>query len=873
MSTPTRSHAVFALLCAISIFVPARSSAQVDISLLEMYRDEIARLVDSPGASGSVAAGRINPAAWAIQGHGGVYFGYEDRQDVLDRGEWIGVGSLRYLGFGVRQVAQDNVLLADSTLYNARKTEYTIGLSLGDRGDAFGVSYTWDRGDRNLLGDSRRLGLGNVTRWSWGSVGTNTVIDFDLEQSLDQVDLALRPFGPRLTFFGDFMGWYQNDSDWFSFDWDEKIFGYGVEVQPIAGAKVGFRADDRGFLGFRVNVGFDTFRPSVRYRTDNDGDHLASTYAFEFAPGPSVLEPFVDGRYPEIELRGPVAYRNYGWFDDRTRFVDLLARFDRIAEDPTVDGVVVRMSGLQVDLATAWELRAQIAGVRAHGKKILVYADRLDMTGMMLASVADEIWLDPLGGIDMTGLNFGRSYYADMLEKAGIGFDEWRFLKYKSAAESFSRTGFSEGAEEQLTAVLESYWTSLLTPISNARGLSLEELERIVNEKGQLLPKEAQELGLVDNLGGIHDLRDDKESAVRRPGVDDDVALLGATFGDRQWRDEEWGRAPKIAIAYAIGPCAMDSGIRGRELSQWIRTMREDDEVAAIILRADSPGGDPLPSDLVAREIRETRGVKPILVSQGRVAGSGGYWISMDGDEILASPFTITGSIGVIGAHVYDDGLAERLGIDYDHVQRGTGADLYGGPSLPLVGLSIPHRALTDAEKARVRELILDLYDDFVAAVAEGRDMTREEVEAVAQGRIWTGVDAQEIDLVDEIAGLWTGIVMAKQEAGLDAKDRIELVEGPDLGLFPPGLFRPSLLGMRLAAAVRGETFTAPVPEEWRPWNTSLPAPLATVISPTQWDALSTSAQTYLLHLLYSPTRPSTMMEPFEVDLDGPAMR
>ena len=872
-----RFRPALVVLVALVVLAPAEAPAQTEFDLLNLYRDEISRLVDAPGASRSVAAGRINPAAWAVQGRGGVYFGWEDFENDTSVDDWIGVASLRYLGFAVRHRSVDDVPLTGGQLYDASKTEYTLGLSLGDKSTSVGTSLTWDRGDRNLLGDSRRWVNGAIYRSSWGSLGINTVYDFDLSQSLDQVDLGLRPFGPRVTFFADFLGWYDQSGSWLSFDYDETLVGYGVEVQPIAGLKVGFRADDEGFMGFRVNLGFDTFRPSARYRIDDDGDHVATTYAVEFAPGPDLRDAWPgggpgEGIYPEISLKGPVTYRHYGWFDDRTRFVELLRRIDSIAGNPRTDGVILNLSGVQMNVALHWELRKQLAGLRANGKKVLVYADRLTLPSYMMATVADELWLDPQGGIDMIGLNIGRSYYADMLEKAGIGFDEWRFFEYKSALEGFARDSFSDGAEEQLRAVLDSFWRDMLTPIAHARGLSIEELERIVDEKGNVIPREAEELGLVDMLGTLSDLRQNKQEARRRPGVDDDVALLGATFGDPVWRSEEWGEAARIAVAYAIGPTQMDSGIRARELSEWLRAKREDPGVAAIVLRADSPGGDGLASELVAREIRKTKDVKPIIVSQGRVAGSGGYWISMDGDAIVASPFTITGSIGVIGAHVYDDGIAERLGIDYDHVQRGSGADLFDGPSLPLVGLSIPHRPATDEERARIRDLILEFYDDFVEKVAEGRGMTPQEVEEIAQGRIWSGTDGEDIGLVDEVAGMWSAIIMAKQAAGLDADDRVQLVEGPELGFLPPDLFRPNLLPIRLAAWFTGDELVRPMSAEADPAAAvELPAGLARIVAPAQWESLSGPARLYLLHLLSAPTQPRAIMEPYELNVDRDA--
>ena len=401
----------------------------------------------------------------------------------------IGVLSFRNLAFAVRHFAVDDFLLADDTRQNLSRTEYTIGLGFGDRSVSSGLSYTWDRGDRLALGDSRRLAAGSIYRASWGSLGLNSVYDFDLGEWLDQVDLGIRPFGPRLTLFADFLGWYGDGASFLQFDWDETEFGYGAEVQPIAGVRTGVRFDDDGNWSLRFGLGLDGFQPSMRYRANNDGDHVASTYAVEFSDTPSLRDGLPGlfgggGVYPELSLKGSIAYRNYGWFDDRQRFLALMSTIDALAQNPRVDGVVLRTSGMQMSLANLWELRTQLAGLRAHGKKVLVYADRLNLAELMMVSVADEVWMDPQGSIDMVGLTFGRSYYADMLEKIGVGFDEWRFFRYKSAAESFARTGFSDGAREQLQALLDSFWRDLLEPIAQARGLTVADLEGLVDQRG-----------------------------------------------------------------------------------------------------------------------------------------------------------------------------------------------------------------------------------------------------------------------------------------------------------------------------------------------------------------------------------------------------
>lgn len=858
-----RSRAM-AWIALTGLAVAAVPSAAAGFSLLDFYREEIARLVDTPGTSRSVAAGRLNVASWAAEQRGGLYLAFEDVEGDTDIDDITGVIATPHLGFGMRHVSRGDL----------GWTDYTLGLSLGNRSMSAGIAYSWDSGDKQLFGDTERLASGSIWRWGWGSLGWNTIIDFDADQSLDQVDFGLRPFGPRLTLFGDFLG-FRRTKDFTDFDYADEVYGYGVEWRAAPGVGVAVRGDDEGNLGFRLSLALDGVRPSVRHRIDDDGDRLATTYAVEFGRGPSLRELLPASRrrrYPELHWKGSIAYRRYHWFDDRPRLLSLLSQLDAIAEDPKAEGVLLNLSGLQASVANQWELRAQLAGLRARGKRVIIYADRLGASGYLLASVADELWLDPMGGLDLRGLNFGRSYYARLLEKAGVGFEEWRYFRYKSAVESFTRTGFSEGEREQLDDLLHDFYESVVADVLAARGIERSEWDRMTNELGEVLPHEAESLGLVDAVGSLEDLRDDLENTVARPGGDLASAPVGSVFGDRVWRHEEWGEPDRIALLYAIGPCAMDSGIEGRKLSRLIRQMREDPRVKAVVLRVDSPGGDPLPSDLVARELRKTAERKPVVVSQGQVAGSGGYWISMDGDEIFASPFTVTGSIGVISGHVYDAGVMDRLGIDYDHLQIGRSADLRSGPTLPLLGVGLPHRPSTEEERARAEQVIRDLYGQFVAAVAAGRGMSEGEVEAIAQGHVYSGTRGKSIGLVDEIGGLWGAIARAKELAGLEPGASIQLVEGPELGLLPPGLLRPQLVTARLRAAVAGPADVIALGDEVpasppAAKAQTMPEVFEGVLDAEQWRAIPTLERIYLQWMLSSQGRPALLMEPLGVEV------
>jgi len=205
-----------------------------------------------------------------------------------------------------------------------------------------------------------------------------------------------------------------------------------------------------------------------------------------------------------------------------------------------------------------------------------------------------------------------------------------------------------------------------------------------------------------------------------------------------------------------------------------------------------------LPSDIVAQELKKTMEKKPVIVSQGMVAASGGYWISMNSNKIVAAPWTITGSIGVIGGWLYDKGFADKLGMTYDNVQMGKHADLGGGPTLPFIGASIPRRNLTPEERSYMEISIKKMYQNFVGKVAKGRNLTSEKVDEIGQGRVWTGTKGKELGLVDEIGGLEKAVSLAREAAKIPGWRKVELKEMPDKGLFDPNMFAPKLLGIKL---------------------------------------------------------------------------
>jgi protease IV len=842
----------------LSLIAMPALAGDADHPLLDGFVSQMDQLVDSPGASGSIAAGLVNPAIWPVLGDGGLFISSNyniDEPDSISGSDISGIISFRTLALAINR---QTLTIDGGEQYD--HYDYTLGLAGGDRSRGFGISYSWTKGALAQFGSSERLTAGIISRRPLFSVGLSAMHDFDNAHSIFQGDIGLRPLGPRWTLFG---GLSYLDADEMinpdtGINYDQFTVDFGIEAKLLPGLTVAARGRDTGEIGLRLDLTLGKHdkkngtvsRGSFRYSTDSDQEGVTWGWASETTRGPTLSSLWAGGdEYPEINLNGPLAYRTHRYFDDRRAFLPLLQQIRGYAENPQVGGVLVNMSGIRVSPANLWELRSQLAGLRAEGKKVVVYFDRLNIYSYTLACVADEIWMDPWGDLDIKGLAFGTTYLKEMLDKVGIGFEEWRYFRYKAAAEVFARTSMSDGQREQLQVMMDSWFDDLVDLAVSSRGISRADWEELMNSKAELMPAEALAAGLVDKVGDFHEAREAMNDVELRQTGDTFASRLTGVMGDPVWGREVWGEPERIAVLYAIGECSMDTGIKGRQLSRVIRSMRDNADIKAVVMRADSPGGDPLPSDLVTRELKETMESKPVIISQGQVAASGGYWISMNSHSILASPLTITGSIGVISGHIYDNGIGEKVGMRYDGVQIGDHADLYNGPAFPLIGISIPARPSTEEERERGKSTMLALYDDFVGSVARGRGMTVDEVKEVAQGRIWSGTDGLEVGLVDEIGGLWEAIRLAKSEAGIAPGDPITLVEGPDLPAFDlGGMFSPRLFGIRF------------------PWfGGEQSGPVESLLQGSPWESLPENERIFLEMVITSQHKPLLLADPISI--------
>lgn len=671
-------------------------------------------------------------------------------------------------------------------------TDFNLATGFGSRAFGLGLAYGWSTGDRAAFGREKLFSVGSIIRparfLSLGLTGNFSTASSNREGI---AEIGIRPLGtPRLTLFADAA--LQNGMSLSEAPWSA-----GAAVQLLEGMHLTGRTfDSEAFtLGMTINFGKSGIGGQAHF--DAGHDHAYNTYMIRSGGvKPSVVSSGKGKRYLALNLKGRMDYHKYVWFDkDTNRLYEVLNNIRAATLDPQIGLLALNLSAMQIAPEHAWEIREALKQAQAAGKKVIIFIDNAEMTDYHLASVADKVVLDPEGMLTLQGFVLGRTYLKGTLEKMGLGFDEWRFFKYKSAMESLSRDSLSEGDREQLQDFVDDWYELVRREVSVARRMTPERFDQLIDNETLFTSESALQANLVDTLARWSALNE-----VIKKITGNSLAAISTKDLLAQTRvSQAWGEPPKIALVYGLGVCAMDEGIRARWLEKVFRDLAKNSAIKAVVFRVDSPGGDGMASDVVAEALKKCSEKKPVIVSQGQVAGSGGYWISMYGDTIVAGPNTITGSIGVIGGWIYDKGLSEKIGMTEDHVKRGAHADAGYGITLPLLGVRLPARNLTAEERDRIEVLIKEFYETFVAKVAQGRGMSVAQVKDIAEGRIFSGLDGKANGLVDEVGGMLTALAIAQQRAGLDAKDDIDVIEIPESkGLFN---FSPGMPGIKTQMA------------------------------------------------------------------------
>lgn len=468
----------------------------------------------------------------------------------------------------------------------------------------------------------------------------------------------------------------------------------------------------------------------------------------------SVIE--LDLSKVSLDYAGKTNYKDFNYFEAQHDGVtDILNAIEAAKTDDKIKGISILNNQSQLGLAQSKSVRDKLEEFKKSGKFVYAYANYFTQSEYYLNSVANQIYLNPVGEVDFKGLSSEILYLKELQEKSGVKMEVIRHGKYKSAVEPFLAQEMSLENREQMTVLLNSVWSTIVSDISKSRKLTVAQLNAIANSLGARTPELALANKLVDKIA----YEDEYHDAIRaklKLGKKEKYDFVSITDYAKKVAStvEDYSKNDIIAVIYAQGEIAGGEGdvnlIGEGSINRSLKEAREDDDVKAIVLRVDSPGGSAFTSELIWREIEITKKVKPVVVSMGNYAASGGYYIAANADRIFAEPNTITGSIGVFGMLPNMNELGKNIGINAEQVKTHDNAS----------GYSI-FEPIEDNFKGYVLESIERTYATFLKRVADGRKMTTTQVDAIAQGRVWTGIDAHKLGLVDEIGGLDAAIKYA----------------------------------------------------------------------------------------------------------------
>lgn len=455
---------------------------------------------------------------------------------------------------------------------------------------------------------------------------------------------------------------------------------------------------------------------------------------------------------------GKFNYKDMPFLNDKAEkegLSDVIKAIEIAAKDSKIEGISILNNPLNLGVAQTKALRDELEKFKKSGKFVVAYSNVMTQKEYYLNSVASKVFLNPVGEVDFKGLSSSILYMKDFQDKSGIKMEVIRHGKYKSAVEPFLTNTMSPENREQITTFLNSIWSSIVQDISKSRNIPVEKLNSIASELSARTPQLALENKLVDVVAyedkyhdyikSVIDIKDEKEDYNK-------ISVLD--YAESAVEDETFSSKDKIAIIYAQGQITSGEGdvneIGEGSMRRALEEAREDDDIKAIVLRVDSPGGSALTSDLIWREIELTKKVKPVVVSMGNLAASGGYYISCNANKIFAESSTITGSIGVFGMLPNLHGIASKYGFKSEMVETHKNAGGYD-----------PFQPIDNDFKNFTQEGVESIYKTFVSRVAAGRKMTFEQVDAIAQGRVWSGTDALKLGLVDKIGGMDDAIAYA----------------------------------------------------------------------------------------------------------------
>ena len=472
----------------------------------------------------------------------------------------------------------------------------------------------------------------------------------------------------------------------------------------------------------------------------------------------SILKLDLNYNIPERTSNNSFKNFNFQTFESKNDagLDDVLKNIKKAASDDNIKGIYLELGINMNSFATLEEIRNELIAFKKSKKFIVAYGELADQKSYYLCSVADKLYLNPAGELILNGLSSSVMYLKNMFEKIGVNPELIRHGKFKSAGEPLIADKMSDANREQISSYVGSLYKTMVNGIATARKKQVNEVENIINQLLIQHPEDAVKLGMADGLKYGDEIETELKKLV---GNTNDLNFITLGKYSNTPNPNASTSEDKIAIIYCDGEIVSgesgDDNMGSETIAKAIKKVRLDDKYKAIVLRINSPGGSAMASDVIWREVVLAKKAKPVIVSMGSMAASGGYYIAAPADVIVAEPNTITGSIGVFGIMINaKELLNNKLGINVETVKFGQYADL-GSVDRPL----------TTGERAIIQKGVDRIYDDFITKVAEGRKLKKEQVDSIAQGRVWAGIDAKKIGLVDEFGGIDKALDIAKNKA------------------------------------------------------------------------------------------------------------
>lgn len=485
----------------------------------------------------------------------------------------------------------------------------------------------------------------------------------------------------------------------------------------------------------------------------------------------------------------------------------LFRKLDTLKNDDDIAGIIFKIGNIGIGWGNLQEIQTKLIELGQSEKEMIGYLEGGGNAEYLLATTMDRIVLMPTGSLNLTGLRSEILFFKGLLEKLDIEADMLSMGEFKSGVEPYIRDTMSDSFKESMTAILDDLYTQMLEKIAAGRkGITPEKAAELI-DNGPFVAQEAHNFSLVDDLLYYDQLlqkiknqenEDEMVEVVEPNEKKRTMPNMNSFTGLMQFfnmlnppqRARRRPAANQLALIYASGPILPDLGssfstmsvITPKSLSKAFQKARADDSVKVVVLRVDSPGGSAIASDLIWREVMLTQREKPVVVSMANVAASGGYYISMAAGTIVAHPGTLTGSIGVYGGKLNMKGLYNKLGLTKEIITHGKNATIYSD-----------YGNFSPTERERIRKMMHTIYHQFVDKAASGRNMSFEQIDAIAQGRVWTGKQAKEIGLIDELGGLDTAISIAKKKAGFTDEDKLGLMILPEQKTFFEQIFESIL--------------------------------------------------------------------------------